>query len=232
MKNKIKCILSLFFTCYSLTSAASQFQSPASIHDAIRQYIASSLPTATEYKLTLGQFDNRLQLTQCAETLEVYSHNKALKSGRNAIGVKCNGKKKWSIYNSVIIYIYKDVFVLSQAVRRGELFTSKHIMLEKKELSSLRSGYISDPKLIINKQASRNLGLGSVIKKSNLAEPRLIKRGERVFINASMPNIKISMAGIAMMDGIKGQSIRVKNIKSKRFIQATVIKSGQVAVTF
>lgn len=224
-------MLSLLFTCYSQYGIASQIQSPESIHNAVRDYIASNL-TATEYKLRLGQFDNRLQLSLCAEELEIFSHNGALKSGRNSIGVKCNSKKKWTIYNSAIISIYKEVIVLSQAVRRGDIFTRNSLQVEKKDLSTLRSGYLSDPKLIINKQASRNLRLGSVIYKSNLTEPRLIKRGEKVYINASTSNIDISMAGIAMMDGIKGQNIRVKNIKSKRFIQATVVKPGQVAVMF
>ena len=122
--------------------------------------------------------------------------------------------------------------MLSKSVRRGELFTMNSLLVEKKDLSTLRSGYISDSELIINKQASRNLRVGSVIYKSNLTEPRLIKRGEKVHINASTPNLDISMAGIAMMDGIKGQNIRVRNIKSKRFIQATVVKPGQVAVLF
>jgi flagella basal body P-ring formation protein FlgA len=63
-------------------------------------------------------------------------------------------------------------------------------------------------------------------------EPKLIKRGERVNIRTSNQNLVISMAGIAMMDGIKGQNIRIKNIKSKQIVHATVEKPGQVVVTF
>ena len=232
MKNTIKCILSLYFACFSLSGIASQFQSPESIHDAILQYITSSLTSGTEYKIKPGQFDNRLQLPLCAEALEIFSHNGSLKSGRNAIGVKCNSEKKWTIYNSVIIFIYEDVIVLSQTVRRGEIFSRNSFRLEKRELSTLRSGYISDPQLIINKQATRNLGADTVINKSNITEPKLIKRGEKITINASTLGLNISMAGIAMMDGIKGQSIRIKNVKSKRLIQATVVKPGQVEVIF
>jgi flagella basal body P-ring formation protein FlgA len=38
--------------------------------------------------------------------------------------------------------------------------------------------------------------------------------------------------GIAMMDGIKNQNIRIKNQKSKQVIQATVVKPGVVIVNY
>lgn len=38
------------------------------------------------------------------------------------------------------------------------------------------------------------------------------------------------MNGVAMMDGIKGQSIRIKNENSGRIINATVIEPGLVSV--
>jgi flagellar basal body P-ring formation protein FlgA len=38
------------------------------------------------------------------------------------------------------------------------------------------------------------------------------------------------MSGIAMMDGIKGQVIKVKNESSGRIISGTVLESGVVLV--
>jgi len=65
-----------------------------------------------------------------------------------------------------------------------------------------------------------------------MTEPKLIKRGEKVIIKVNSPNLEISVAGIALMDGVKNQNIRIKNIKSKQIVQATVVKQGQVVVSY
>ncbi len=209
---------------------ASKLQAPLSIQKAIRLYIASSLPSDTEYTLKLSQIDNRLKLPLCPKALEIFTHSQSIKPGRNSIGVRCNYTQKWTIYTTAIINIYKDVIILSQPIRRGEIFHASILKTEKREISTLRSGFITDPVLITYKQATRNLRLGTVINKSNLTEPKLIKRGDHVTITAGFSNLQISVTGIAMMNGIKNQNIKVKNLKSQQIIQATVIKKGLVAV--
>ncbi len=212
-------------------SKASQFQSITSIQKATKEYIASHLPTPTHYKLTLRKIDNRLKLALCSDPLTIFSQ-KNLKAGRNSIGIKCDSGKKWTIYTTAIINIYKEVIVLSQPIKRGEFFTKNILHLQQKEISSLRSGFFTDIKGIINKQASRNLTIDAVITQSNVKEPKLIKRGDKVTITTNSPNLNISVAGIALMDGIKNQNIRIRNVNSKKIVQANVLRQGQVVVTF
>ncbi|MFW5443062.1 MAG: flagellar basal body P-ring formation chaperone FlgA [Methylococcaceae bacterium] len=226
-------LISLLFAGYTQTlNATSQIQTPHSIQQAVREFIASNLPLDTEYKLKISQIDSRLKLSLCSVPLHVFTPNITLKAGRNSIGVTCNNKKKWTIYNSTNISIYKDVLILSQPIRRGEIFNKHMLHLEKRNISSLRSGFYTDPHLIIAKQATRNLSLGSVINQTNITEAKLIKRGEKVTIRVNSPYLEISAPGIAMMDGINNQNIRVKNLNSHQIIQATVVKPGQVVVIF
>lgn len=231
--NKINALtLILLFAGYTQQTTASQTQSISSIQDAILHYIDSSLAPETDYEVRLGQLDSRLKLSDCSQPLDVFTHSHSIKPGRNSVGVKCIGTKKWTIYTSTIIKIFKKVVVLSQPIHRGEIFNINNLQLENRDISTIRSGYLTDPLDIANKQATRNLGLGSVINKSNYSAPKLIKRGEKVNINISSQNLNISVMGIAMMDGIKGQNIRVKNEKSHQIVQATVVQSGQVIVIF
>jgi len=232
MKQYYSILVFLLYATSIQQSTASQFQSIASIQEATRDYINSNLTFTSDYKFKIGQIDNRLKLPLCPEALKVSPAKATLKAGRNAIRVRCQSTKKWTIYTSAIIYIYKDVIVLSQPIKRGELYSKHNLQLEKKELSTLRSGFFTDVKNIINKQASRNLSIGSVISQSNMTEPKIIKRGEKVTINISNSNFAISATGIALMDGKKNQNIRIKNIKSKQVIYATVVKQGQVVVSF
>ena len=231
--NKINAsILILLFAGYTQQTTASQMQSASSIQEAIYHYIASNLALDTDYKVRLGQLDNRLKLPHCTEPLDIFTNSSSIKPGRNSVGVKCKGTKKWTIYSSTIITIYKEVLVLTQPIRRGEIFSLNNLHFEKRDISTVRSGFLTDPLVVVNKQATRNLGLGSVINKSNFTEPKLIKKGEKVYIKANSPYLNVSVMGIAMMDGIKGQSIRVKNEKSHQIIQATVVQPGQVLVMF
>ena len=231
--NKITAlILILLFAGYTQQINASQMQSATSIQEAIHHYIASNMALDTDYKVRLGQLDNRLKLPHCTEPLDIFTHSSSIKPGRNSVGVKCKGTKKWTIFSSAIITVYKEVIVLTQPIRRGEIFSLNNLHLEKKDISTIRAGFLTDPLIIANKQATRNLGIGSIINKSNYTEPKLIKRGDKVTIKANSPYLNISVMGIAMMDGIKGQNIRVKNEKSHKIIQATVVRPGQVLVMF
>ena len=225
-------LLLLFLVSMTHETHASQTQSISSIHEAVREYIANHLPQASDYELSLGKIDNRLQLPLCSEPLTTFVHNGTLKPGRNSIAVKCKKDKTWTIYTSAVISIYKEVAVLLQPINRGEILNLNKIGFERKNISTLRSGFFIDPQFIIDKQAIRNIRAGAVLNKSNFVEPRIIKRGDRVNINTSSPNLNISMAGVSMMDGIKGQNIRVRNITSQQIIQATVIRTGVVEVIF
>lgn len=230
---KINFVLAILLLSSQMqSSSASQFQSITSIQKAARHFITSNLASSTDYKLKLGQIDGRLKLPLCEEPLIIFSQKGSLKAGRNSIGIKCNSKKKWTIYSSAIINIYKNVIVLSQPIRRGEFYSKEILQFEKREISSLRSGFFTNLKSIVSKQATRNLSFGSVINKANITEPKLIKRGEKVTIKVQSPNLEISVAGIALMDGVQNQNIRIKNIKSKQVLQATVVKQGQVVIRF
>jgi len=211
---------------------ALQQQTVESINKAINLHISSSLPKSSDYKLTIGQFDNRLKLLLCSKPLEVFVRNKPLKPGRNSVGVKCNTTKKWTVYISIIIHLYKNVLVLSQPIRRGNIFSKGMFKEEKRDVSILRPGFIVDSLEIIGKQATRNLNFDTVLNKIHYTEPKLIKRGDNVIISLKSQNLNISMDGIAVTDGIKGQKIRVKNIKSQQVVQAIVEKQGQVVVVF
>ncbi len=229
---KLKLIFLLFSISSYPQSVFAKAHPTAAIETAIRQFIASYLTTGTDYTVQLSQFDSRLKLPLCADKLSVFHRNGSVKAGRNSVGITCHKPKKWTVYNSTTVNIFKQVVSLSQPIRRGEIFNKSLLQFETKNIATLRSGYFTDDNLIINKQATRNLSTGMVISKKNLTEPKLIKRGEKVFIKISSPNLEISTMGIAMMDGIKNQSIRIKNQKSKQVIQATVVKPGVVIVNY
>jgi len=225
-------ILAVAFITSATAHAEQGSQSHESIAEAINSFIAQNINLPGEYEVSLTPLDNRLNLPQCAEPLEAYTTNALIKAGRITIGVRCNTEKKWSIFTSAIIKTYQMVVVLSQPIQRGEIFTRQHLAIEKREVSNLREDFVTQIEQIENKQATRQLNTGAVISLRNLVEPKLIKRGDKVVISTTKPDFSIRMTGVAMMDGVKGQLIKVKNQNSGRVLNATVIEPGLVSVNY
>jgi flagella basal body P-ring formation protein FlgA len=230
MKKNIPLILALAF--FTTAHAEQGSQSHESIAEAIKAYIAQNISLPGEYEASLTPLDGRLNLPQCADPLEVSTTNGLIKAGRTTIGVRCNSGKKWSIFTSAIIKTYQIVVVLTQPIQRGEIITRQHLAIEKREVSNLREDFVTQIEQVENKQVIRPLDAGTILSVRNLVEPKLVKRGDKVIISTMRPDFSIRMNGEAMMDGTKGQLIRVKNQNSGRIINATVIEPGLVSVNY
>lgn len=231
MTKNIPLILVLAFIC-SASHAEQGSQSHESIGEVVKEYIAQNINLPGEYEVTLIPLDSRLNLPQCAEPLEAFKTTTVIKAGRMTVGVRCNKEKKWSIFTSAVIKSYQMVVVLSQTVRRGEIVTRQHLAIEKRDVSNLRDDFVTEIEPVENKQASRQLDAGSILSFRHLVEPKLVKRGDKVIITTTRTDLSIRMNGVAMMDGIKGQLISVKNQSSGRIVNATVIEPGLVAVKY
>jgi len=222
--------LAVNFILLTTAHAEQGWQSHESIDDVVKSYIAQNINLPEEYEVSLIPLDSRLRLPQCLDPLEAYTTSNIIKPGRAIIGVRCNTEKKWSIFTSAIIKTYQMVVVLSQPIQRGDIITRQHLAIEKREVSNLREDFVTQPEQVENKQATRQLNSGTILSLRNLVEPTLIKRGDKVVISSTKPNFSIKMSGVAMMDGTKGQLIRIKNQNSGRLINATVIEPGLVSV--
>jgi flagella basal body P-ring formation protein FlgA len=223
-------ILALTLVVFTPSHAEQKFQSHESIYELVKDAVARNITTAAEYEINVFPLDSQLKLPECTQPLEAFTTTSSMNAGRTAIGVRCNAEKKWSIFTSVVIKIYETVIVLSQPVQRGEIITRQHLAIEKRDVSKLRGDFITQAEQIENKQAARYIQAGAILGLRSFVEPKLIKRGDKIIISAMQPAFAIRMNGVAMMDGTKGQLIRIKNENSGRIINATVIEPGLVSV--
>lgn len=223
-------ILTLALVFFTPSHAEQKFQSHDSIYELVKDTVARNINTSAEYEIGVLPLDSQLKLPECSEPLEAFTTTDLIKAGRTSIGVRCNAENKWSIFTSAVIKVYETVIVLSRPVPRGEIITRQHLASEKREVSKLRGNFVTQFEQIENKQAARYIPAGAILDLGSFIEPRLIKRGDRIIIGAIQPAFAIRMNGVAMMDGTKGQLIRIKNENSGRIINATVIEPGVVFV--
>lgn len=221
--------LALISVCLS-AEAEQGFQSHASIYQTVKNTLDDKMGGESDYRIEMVPLDSRLQLPECTKPLEGYTLTDIAKAGRVSVGVRCAMEKKWSIFVSALIKVYADVLVLSQPLQRGDIITRDKFFSEHQEVTKLRGDFFIEPASVENKQAARPLAVGTVLGARNVSEPLQIKKGDRVMIRSQQSGLAITMGGVAMMDGVKGQRIRVKNQNSGRIINATVEEAGWVSV--
>lgn len=221
-------ILMLSLGFFTPSHAEQTFQSLESIYACVKEKVAKNLNIA-DYEVTVLPLDSQLKLSACTGSLEAFTTG-LIKAGRTTIGVRCPAEKKWSIFTSVDIKVYENVIILSRPLHRGEIINRQDLRIEKRDISKLRGDFVTQIEQIENKQATRDTPAGTIFGLRGFIEPKLIKRGDKIIISSAQPAFTIRMNGVAMMDGTKGQLIRIKNENSGRIINATVIESGWVAV--
>mgnify|MGYP003700708479 CR=1 FL=1 len=196
----------------------------ATVHD----FVQSTLPERDlEYSINLKKLDPRLRLAACAQPLEAWYPGQGRRAGNLTVGVRCNGKNSWSLYVPVQINYYEDVVVAARPVQRGALLTREDIRLERKNISFHADSYFTDPADLIGQEMVHSLQVGYVIRDRNLKAPVIIKRGQQVTLLAQSNSFEVRMNGKAMADGVIGQRIRVKNLRSDRIVEG-VVKSSQI----
>ena len=217
------------------TSLAAKQSAMALPHSALqgaaRQHLrdlAGSYPAKP--KISVGRIDPRLRLSPCDEPLTTYLPPGSSSMGNLSVGVRCSSPKPWAIFVPVRVEVVSQVFVTRRALGRGISVTAEDIQLQERDLATLPLGYISDAKLLVGMQLKRNLPAGSVVSPSQVAAPRLIKRGDLITIIAQNHGVAVRVRGKALGDGAAGQKVRAKNLSSSRIIEGVVNGDGSIRV--
>lgn len=223
-------ILALGLAFITPCHAEEKYQSLDSIYDFVKATVEQRMDSSAEYEINVLPLDNQLKLPECTQALEAFKVADLIKPGRTSIGVKCNAERKWSIFASTVIKAYESVIVLTRPIQRGEIISHQHLTIEKMDVTNTRGDFMTQFEQAENKQAGRNMPAGAILGMRSIVEPPLIKRNDKVIISTEQSAFTIRMSGTALMDGAKGQVIRVKNESSGRIVSGTVIEAGLVLV--
>jgi len=197
-----------------------------------RQFLDANIDTSryARVEIKMGRLDPRLRLTQCQNPLTASLAAGSRFAGKTTVHIGCSGNTPWTVFLSAHISLYANVIKTTQPLTRGHILQKSDLMTNEEDLGRLNYGFFTDPQHLIGKQLKRRLAQNSVIKANYIKAPTLVKRGELVSIIAENSGYSVKMTGTAMMDGARGDRIRVKNLSSKRIIEGIVKKSGVVSI--
>lgn len=229
-----KLAIALFIGCNISCALAHEIQPPASIYEAIEQHLAQELSdtpnAASEVKSSIGPIDNRLRLQACDAPLQTITEFGNAKQKNLTVKVSCEAPVRWSLRVPVKLQIFQSVVVASMPIQRDQVLTGKELHLNKQDINQLSEGYFQTEEELIGLSCVKSIQPGAVIKRHMVKQPLMVRRGETVKIVISSPGFNLEASGVAQADGACGDTIRVKNTRSNKMLDAKIKSSGVVSI--
>ncbi len=181
-------------------------------------------------QIEVGRLDQRLRLRQCDAPLQAFAVGHRPSIGATSVGIRCDDHKPWTLYVTAQVVVFGDVVVAAHAVSRGEELRPGDLRLQRKDLSKLAYGYLTQLQSATGKVLKRNYLSDQVLQPDQLRAPKLVKRGQQVTLHAEAGGIEVRMTGTALSDGAAGDRIRVRNSRSNRVVEGEVVAEGVVKI--
>ncbi|RMF95763.1 MAG: flagella basal body P-ring formation protein FlgA [Gammaproteobacteria bacterium] len=212
-----------------MAAPALAWQSPQSIRDAAAAAARAHWSAdGARVDAVADELDPRLRLADCGGPLAVKLPFAKQRSTRVTAEVSCPGPQRWKLYVPVRLAVFRPVVVAARALPRDSLLTADDISLAEQDIGRLDYGYLGRLEDAIGQRLRRPLAAGEPVTPGNLETPPLVRRGQRVTLEARNGGLTVRTAGIALGEGIRGQVIDVKNLSSGRAVQA-IVRSAQSA---
>ncbi len=221
----------LFTYSPMLSANRSEIQSLTEIQQTIKQFIRSEFPAKVQITSLIGKLDPHLRLQKCPQALEAFYPPGARKLGPTTVGVRCLGSSPWQMYIPVQVKAFGPAVVNKRALPRGSIIQASDLSIATRELSRAIQGYYTSIEEVAGMELRYSLANGSIIGPKSLKPRHLVKRGDIVTILAESNGLHIRVKGTALMNGFKGQSIRIKNTRTKRVLQGEVVASRTVKIS-
>lgn len=124
-----------------------------------------------------------------------------------------------------------EVPVLKRAISNGAVVTASDIEIRDIPTRSIRGDIITSMGELIGKSPIYTISPSRPIRTHEIAAPTLVKKNTVVQMHYRSPGMEITTSGQAMEDGAKGALINVKNMESKRVVQAIVMDAQTVSIS-
>lgn len=208
---------------------------PSQMQQVILNYIRSRKDdTIADVQVTLLEPEEPVPLPSGTLSMRVIPGVAADEYGRRQVEValSIHGKVVQTVKALVDVTALVDVAVTTRAIRMDETLQPDDITTTRIPLVSTARQYATNLDEVIGKRATRPLASHTSISLSALGQPFLVRKGDRVTIEAKRKGLLIQTMGITKAVGQVGQTVTVTNQDSGKDLRAKVIGPGLVRVDF
>ena len=128
--------------------------------------------------------------------------------------------------------VWRDVLVTRRLMNRGSPISRQDFDVKNMDLLRFPNALVDIGLNFSEYELVQTVSEGQPLLLRDIASKPLIRKGQVVEVVASEGQMHISMKGQALEDGIRDAFISVRNLNSKKNIQAQVIDDNKVKVYF
>ncbi|MHC1480570.1 flagellar basal body P-ring formation chaperone FlgA [Frateuria aurantia] len=173
-------------------------------------------PGMTTSRTCSGQLDHQVVTPRLGPRMEVR--------------FQCRGTSGWVVNVAVPWHVYVPVLVTTRPLARQDAINADTARLERRDITQLGYGYISDPAVLGKRYLARALAEGTVLTPAMLLHQELVRAGDDVMLQVDSGGLEVRAGGTALSGGDQGERVTVKNGSSGRILEAVVVAQGIVEV--
>ncbi|HEX2055865.1 MAG TPA: flagellar basal body P-ring formation chaperone FlgA [Nitrospiraceae bacterium] len=208
---------------------------PDQIRKAIQSYLERRFAgKVQEVHVTLGEPQQPIGVPPGTVALTVTSPDGSDSVGRRVfqVHVAVNGVVFRMIEATTEVAVYADMLTPVRLIKVDEEIEASDVTMIRLPLTDLKLPYATDPQEVVGKAAARPLTPQVPIRLNALRRPFVVRKGDRVMIEAKMGGLSIQTAGVTKGNGELGQTVTVSNTDSGKDVRGKVVGPGVVRVDF
>ena len=148
------------------------------------------------------------------------------------MAVNVNGKSWNTVEVLADVAAMIDALAPNRSLKSDEIIDGQDLKTVRMRTHQFSHPFIIDREEVIGKSAARPLPADVPFRAGFLKAPVLIKKGDRVMIEAKRGGLSIQAYGVTKSSGRLGQTVMVSNLDSGRELQAKIVGPGLVQVEF
>ena len=125
-----------------------------------------------------------------------------------------------------------DAIVPTRLLKTEEVIDGVDLKTTRLRIHQWNHPFVTDRDEVIGKSAARPLPPDTPLRPTFVKFPLIVKKGDRVMIEARRGGLSIQTYGITKSSGQVGQTIMVANLDSGRELRAKVVAPSLVQVDF
>lgn len=131
---------------------------------------------------------------------------------------------------TAVVDDWREVPVLNKPLERGMLIGPTDIELVRLNMFKQPSDVADSLDDVIGRAVKNRIAAGETLRKSLIDIPPLVTQGKRISLLYRAGALSATATGIALEDGLRGDTIRVRNESSKKIVKAKIQTADQVEV--
>lgn len=173
--------------------------------------------------------EGRLELTLLGDVAQV-ARSAATGVLLGPVDLLVDGEPAATLRPRALVTIKVPAVVARESLARGSVIQPGQVEAIEYELTRLPDGALRTLAEAEGAQVLRSLPAGTPLRRSDVAAPLVVRRGERVTLRLASGTLVLTAAGLALEDGSLGATIRVQNLESRRTVAGIVRGAGEILV--